>query len=66
MLKKTFNINKDIYPENLILEAINAFSGYNISYSNAIISIEEEDPQYIFDEFMNYVLSISLENNLWA
>ena len=66
MLKKTFNINKDIYPENLILEAINAFSGYNISYSNAIISIEEEDPQYIFDEFMNYALSISLENNLWA
>ena len=66
MLKKTFNINKDIYPENLILEAINAFSGYNISYSNAIISIEEEDPQYIVDEFMNHALSISLENNLWA
>lgn len=66
MLKKTFNIDKDIYPEKIILEAINAFNGYNISYSNTIISIEEEDSQYIFDEFMNYVLSISLENNLWA
>ena len=64
MSKKTFNINKDIYPENIIQEAILAFVGYNIIYSDSVISIEEDDSQYIFDELMNYMLSISLENTI--
>lgn len=66
MSKKTFNINKDIYPENIIQEAILTFVGYNIIYSDSVISIEEDDSQYIFDELMNYMLSISLENTIWA
>ena len=64
MSKKTFNINKDIYPENIIQEAILTFVGYNIIYSDSVISIEEDDSQYIFDELMNYMLSISLENTI--
>ncbi|NRH20996.1 hypothetical protein HOO68_03050 [Candidatus Gracilibacteria bacterium] len=66
MSKKTFNINKDIYPENIIQEAILTFVGYNIIYSDSVISIEEDDSQYIFDELMNYMLSISLENTIGA
>lgn len=66
MSKKAFNINSEIYSKDSIIEAISSFTGYNISYDNEIISIDDEDPQYVFDELMNYSLSISLENILWA
>ncbi len=66
MSKKTFQINSTLYPEILLQEAIDAFSDYTITYSGGILSIEDEDPQYVFDEFMNYILSLSLENFPWA
>lgn len=62
MSKKTFNVNNTLYSEKNIQEAILVFVGYTISVSDGIISIDDEDPQYVFDELMNYVLSLSLEN----
>ena len=61
MLKKAFNINNTLYPDALILQAIDAFSDYQIQLIASDIVIEDEDPQYIFDELMNYILSLSLE-----
>lgn len=66
MSKKTFNVNSILYPEIIIQEAILAFDGYDISMNSNAITIDDEDPQYIFDEFMNYSLSLSLENSIWA
>lgn len=33
MLKQNFKLGNNIYPEDMIQEAIRAFEGYNISYS---------------------------------
>ncbi len=37
-----------------------------ISYADGCITIDDEDPQLIFDELMNYILSIFSEHTLWA
>ena len=66
MSKKTFSINNQLYPEWYIKEAIDAFDGYNIIWKDGNLIIEDEDPQYVFDELMNYTLSLSLENSIWA
>ncbi len=66
MSKKTFNVNSTLYPEIIIQEAILAFVGYTISTSDSVITIDDEDPQYVFDELMNYILSISSETIVWA
>lgn len=66
MSKKTFQINSTLYPESIIQEVIAVFGDYAITFSDGILSIEDEDPQYVFDEFMNYILSLSLENLPWA
>ncbi len=64
MSKKTFSVNNILYPEALIQEAILAFDGYAIVASDSTITIDDEDPQYVFDELMNYILSLSLENSI--
>ena len=66
MSKKTFSINNKLYPENLINSVILAFDGYNISYFDSTITIDDEDTKYVFDELMNYVLSISSETIVWV
>ena len=66
MSKKTFKISSSLYSINSIQDAINAFDGYQIHFDGNTIGIDDEDPQYVFDELMNYILSISLENNIWA
>lgn len=60
MLNQNFKIEDSIYPENIINEAIIAFSEIaNISYSSWILSINaESDIEEIFNEFMNYVIAL--------
>lgn len=64
MLKKTFNVNNTLYPEEILLEARTIFSDFAIEILPGSIQINEEDPQRVFDEFMNYSLSLLLEKNL--
>lgn len=60
MLKRTFKIDNSLYPEDKVNEVISHFEGYNIHYPVSweleIVS-EKENPQEIFDEFMNYLLA---------
>lgn len=60
MLNQNFKIEDSIYPENIINEAIIAFSEIaNISYSSGTLSINaESDIEEIFNEFMNYVIAL--------
>lgn len=66
MLKKTFSLNNQLYPESDIRNAIDTFDGYLILWENGTLTIEDENPQFVFDELMNYILSLSLENSIWA
>lgn len=63
MLKKSFKIDLSIYDKNLILSAMNDFvqNGFVISFFEEELLIEgesETEIEEIFQEFMNYVLSI--------
>jgi len=59
-MKKIYNINKDIYPENILENAIEMFNDYwDISFENGVISIVDENElkiDEIFNELMNYVI----------
>ena len=60
MQKRTFKIDNSIYPKDKILEVIPFFEGYTITCNDATgleISSNSEDPQAVFDEFMNYLLA---------
>ena len=65
MQKKNFNLNNKLYPEIVIHKAIEDFgSDFSIVYENEMVTISWENPeeiQIIFDEFMNYVLSLISE-----
>lgn len=61
MSKKTFSIDNSLYQENLISDAIAAFDGYTITLQGGRITIDDENPEYVFDELMNYTLALSLE-----
>ena len=60
MQKRTFKIDNSIYQKDKILEVIPFFEGYTLAYNDATgleISSNSEDPQAVFDEFMNYLLA---------
>lgn len=58
-----FPIDKTIYKEKLIFEAIEDFSSVaKISFVGNILSIEAPDEKEVkdtFNEFMNYVISLN-------
>lgn len=66
MSKKIFNINNSLYPEKIIQTAIHEFYWYDITYTDQSIIIDDDNPQEVFDELMNYILSIFSENIVWA
>ena len=59
-MEKTFEINIDLYSENLVKDAIVAFEEYTkIKYSDWILEISwenKEEIDKIFNEFMNYII----------
>lgn len=65
MQKRNFKINTSIYSEGAIASAIEQYSEIaNIQYSAGEIVIEGEDDtsiEEIFNEFMNFVLSLVVE-----
>jgi hypothetical protein len=65
MQKQNFKIDDSIYPENIIVQAIEDFSEVaDISYKNWEIIIESDDDiTEIFNEFMNYVVWLYNESN---
>ncbi len=65
MQKQNFKIEDSIYPENIIVQAIEDFNEVsNISYKSWEIIIEsDEDINEIFNEFMNYVVWLYNESN---
>ena len=62
MSKKTFKLDNTLYAQTRITASIQAFSGYSIVFAQDALTIDEEEPQQIFDEFMNYVLALSNES----
>ncbi len=59
MLKKTFKIDNSLYPQEIINNTILVFSDFDIIYhvDKFEIVIEADNPQLVFDEFANYLLS---------
>ncbi len=66
MPKKTFNIDSTLYPLDFLNQAKKSFEGYDIVVTARWVTIDDDNPVYIFDEFMNYTLSLYLEFHLWA
>lgn len=66
MLSQNFKIENSIYPEKTIIQAIFDFSEIaTITYADSVLCIEAEWwIDEIFNEFMNYVLSISNESSI--
>lgn len=62
MSKKTFNINNLLYPEEVIRQALTDFEGYALEYHDGGITIDDEDPQWVFDELINYTISLMNES----
>lgn len=64
MLKKSFKINNEIYSDDIILIAIDAFVDVaNITYNDWLLNIEsEENLDEIFNEFMNYTIWVFNES----
>ena len=59
---KEFEINTGIYPENVITQAISDFEEVSeIKFKNNTIIINSEDSEEIFNEFMNYCISLISE-----
>ncbi len=50
----------------MIHDAIHEFHWYVIIYADGLITIDDDHPQVVFDELMNYILSIFSENTVWA
>ncbi|GAB0175104.1 MAG: hypothetical protein HHAS10_09830 [Candidatus Altimarinota bacterium] len=58
MQKKNFNLDKNFYPQALLEEAISEFESFDIQSIQDGISIQDEDPQGLFDEFSNYCVAL--------
>lgn len=66
MLKKSFKIDNNLYSSDIVLEAINDFEGFSLTFTDFILDISAEtdvEIQQIFGEFMNYVLALYNEKN---
>lgn len=59
MQKQNFKLENNFYPSSLIDRAIEDFQGYDIVFSQWILTISDDDPQWVFDEFSNYMLALS-------
>lgn len=60
MQKKNFNLDKNFYQESFIDQAISDFADFRINKTDLGVEITDEDPQMVFDEFSNYILSLAL------
>jgi len=61
-MKKEFDINTGIYSENIIAQAISDFEEVSeIKLENNKLIINSEDSEEIFNEFMNYCISLISE-----
>jgi hypothetical protein len=58
MPKKSFNLDKDFYNPTLIEEALKDFSSFSLEYRETTLTIDDEDPQLLFDEFSNYCIAL--------
>lgn len=58
MQKKNFTLDKSFYPQTLVEEAISEFSSFDIEYTQEWVSIQDDDPQELFDEFSNYCIAL--------
>ena len=59
---KEFEINPEIYSENIINQAIIDFEEVSeIKFKKNNIIIDSEDSEEIFNEFMNYCISLISE-----
>lgn len=65
MQKRSFKVSPDIYPQEALDTAIADFAEVaNISYKKGEVTIEHEEEaeiDAIFNEFMNYTLSVLTE-----
>ncbi len=50
----------------MIRQGIADFQWYSISYTDSILTIDDSDAEWVFDEFMNYILSIFSEHTVWV
>lgn len=50
----------------MIHQGIADFQWYSINYIDGILTIDDLDAERVFDEFMNYILSIFSEHIVWA
>jgi hypothetical protein len=60
MLKRIFKIDNHFYPSDKIQEVISQFEWFDIklhSWWELEIITQVENPEEIFDEFMNYLLA---------
>jgi len=61
-MKKEFEINTEIYSEKIINEAISDFEEvWDIKFENNKLIINSDDSEEIFNEFMNYCISLISE-----
>ena len=61
-MKKEFEINTEIYSENVVAQAISDFEEVSeIKLENNKLIIYSEDSEEIFNEFMNYCISLISE-----
>ena len=59
---KEFEINTEIYSENVVAQAISDFEEVSeIKLENNKLIINSEDSEEIFNEFMNYCISLISE-----
>lgn len=62
MPKQNFKLDSALYPQDRVLETIQAFSAYDITLNGDILMIDDDYPQELFDEFANYCTALSNES----
>lgn len=62
MPKQNFKLDSTLYPQDKVLETIQAFSAYSIILDGDTLMIDDDSPQELFDEFANYCTALSNES----